>query len=112
MAYIVDLTLMMKHIFCFTQGKSPVTSRRLIKLAYRTYNKSGLQSRAHVMIADHVKDLNLVSPGAQDTTIDKIVEIINLSPITSAELSGLKASLESFDLSERDEPWDIPETSA
>jgi hypothetical protein len=112
MAYIVDLTLMMKHIFCLTQGKSSITSRRLINLAYRTYNKSGLQSRAHIMIAEHVKDLNLVGRGAQDTTFDKIVEIINLSPITSAELARLQATLESFDLSGPDEPWDVPETSA
>jgi hypothetical protein len=96
MAYIVDLTLMMEHIFCLAQGKNSIISRRLINLAYRTYNESGHQLRAHVMIADHVKDINLVSRGAQDTTIDKIVEIISLSPITSAELPRLKASLQSF----------------
>jgi hypothetical protein len=88
MAYIVDLTLMMEHIFCITQAKNSITSRRLIKLAYRAYNDSGLQSRAHFMIAEHVKDLNLVRPGAQDTTIAKIVEIIRLSPINLAELLG------------------------
>jgi hypothetical protein len=63
------------------------------------------------MIAEYAKDLNLIRRGAQDTTIDKIVEIIGLSPITSAELPGLKASLQSFDLSGPDEPWDVPETS-
>jgi hypothetical protein len=111
MAYIVDLTFMMQHIFCLTQGRSSVISRRLIKLAYTTYNKSDRQSEAHDRIAEHVKDLNLISRGAQDTTMDKIVEIIDLSPITSAELPGLKASLQSFDLSGPDEPWDVPETS-
>jgi hypothetical protein len=112
MAYIVDLTLMMEHIFCLTQGKSSIVSRRIIKIAYKLYNKSDLQSRAHTMIADHVKDLNLVGRGAQDTTVEKIVEIIRLSPITSAEVPGLKASLESVDLSGPNEPWDVPESSS
>jgi hypothetical protein len=111
MAYIVDLTLMMQHMFCLLQGKSSIISRRLINLAYRAYNKSSLQSRAHIMIAEHVERLNLVGRGAQDTTMDKIVEIIDLSPITSADVRELKARLASFELSGPDEPWDVPETS-
>jgi hypothetical protein len=64
-----------------------------------------------MMIADHVKNLTLVSRSSQDTTVEKIVEIIGLSLITSAEVARLKATLESFDLSGPDEPWDVPETS-
>jgi hypothetical protein len=105
MAYIVDLTLMMEHIFFLTQATSSTASRRLIKLAYRTY-KSSLQSTVHSRITQYIDDLNLISPGGKDTMIDKIVELIGPSPKNFAEL---KESLGSLDLSGPDEPWYDPD---
>jgi len=107
MAYIVNLTLMMEHIFFLTQETNSTVSRRLIKLAYRTY-QSSLQSTVHVKITQYVNDLTLIRPGAKDTTIDKIVELIGPSP---KNFTGLKERLGSLDLSGQDEPWDDPESS-
>jgi len=107
MAYIVDLTLMMERIFFLSQETNSPVSRRLIKLAYRTY-KSSLQSTVHVKITQYVNDLTLIRPGAKDTTIDKIVELIGPSP---KDFTGLKERLGSLDLSGQDEPWDDLESS-
>lgn len=105
MAYIIDLTLVMQHVFCLAQGKHSVTSRRLIKLAYNAYDKSDLKSKAHNMIEEHVNKTNTILPGARDTTMEKIVEIIELFRMDPAELSALQSRMGEFEVLGTDEPW-------
>ncbi|KIM19792.1 hypothetical protein M408DRAFT_30924 [Serendipita vermifera MAFF 305830] len=105
MAYIVDLTLVMQHIFVLVQGEDLATSCRVIKLACAAYNDSGLKSKAHTMIAEHVRSINTIKPGARDTTIDKIVEIIGLFQIDSADLSKPQVHSKDFQVSGQNERW-------
>lgn len=105
MAYTVDFTLVMQHIFILVRGEDLATSRRMIKLAYMAYNNSDLKSKAHIMIKDHAKNTNPIARGARDTTIDKIVEIISLFRIDSADLYGQQVQSGGFRVSEQDEPW-------
>ncbi|KIM30956.1 hypothetical protein M408DRAFT_327870 [Serendipita vermifera MAFF 305830] len=105
MAYIVDLTLVMQHIFVLVQGEDLPTTRRVIKLAYTAYNDSGLKSKAHTMITEHAKNINTIKPGARDMTIDKIVEIIGLFRIDSATLSNSQVHSDNFQVSGQEEPW-------
>jgi hypothetical protein len=102
MAYIIDLTLVMQHIFCLVQGEHSTTSRRLIKLAYNAYYKSSLKSKAHTMIEEHV---NRTSTILRDTTIEKIIEIIGLFTMDPTELSNLQSRLGEFEVLGTDEPW-------
>jgi hypothetical protein len=105
MAYIIDLTLVMQHIFCLVQGEHSTTSRRLIKLAYKAYYESDLKSKAHIMIEEHVNSTNTILPGARDTTIEKIIEIIGLFAMDPTDLSNLQSRLGEFEVSGTDEPW-------
>lgn len=105
-AYIVDLTLVMQHMFCLMQEEDSVASRRIIKLAFKAYNESDLKSIAHNMISEHVSSINAIRPGAKDTTIEKIIEIIGLFRMDPAELSDMQSRIGNVSNRGRaDEPW-------
>jgi hypothetical protein len=105
MAYIIDLTLVMQNIFWLSDGKHPA-SRRLIKIAFKAYLESNVKGEVHYKIAKHVKETRLYSPGARDSTLEKIIEIINCYRIDSAEMFALRGKLPSFDPAGGEEPWD------
>ncbi|KIM20816.1 hypothetical protein M408DRAFT_306341 [Serendipita vermifera MAFF 305830] len=105
MAYTVDFTLVMWHIFVLVGSEDLVISRRMIKLAYTAYNNSDLKTKAHLMINYHAKDTNPITRGARDTTVDKIDEIINLFRMDLADLSHLQVHSGEFQVPEQNEPW-------
>lgn len=106
MAYIIDLTLVMQNIFWISEGKHHI-SRRLIKLAFKAYLESETKGAVHRMVAHHVKEAKTFAPGTRDTTLDKIVEIIDLYRIESAEMWTLKGKIPPFDALGSDEPWEL-----
>jgi hypothetical protein len=105
MAYIVDLTLVMQNVFWLADGRGKI-SRRLIKVALKAYLDSEVKGDAHFMISEHVKKVNVASPGARDTTLEKITEILEKHRIQSEDMFKQKSQIGGFDISAPDEPWD------
>ena len=56
MAYIVDFTIIMLVIFRLVVNAGLPLSRRLIKVAFATYNSSVERRQVHNEIRDHVKE--------------------------------------------------------
>lgn len=108
MAYIIDLTLVMQIIFCLVEGKHP-TSRRLIKAAVGAYLESNFKDDVRNQIADHVKQTKIskiVSSGGQDTTLEKIIEIIkSYRPLDPDAMAALTGGIPWPSASGKDDPW-------
>jgi hypothetical protein len=105
MTYIVDLTLVMQNVFWLADGRGKI-SRRLIKVALSAYLESEVKGDAHFMISEHVKKVNVARPGARDTTLEKITEILEKHRIQSEDMFKQKSQIRGFDISALDEPWD------
>jgi hypothetical protein len=105
MAYIVDMTLIMQNIFWLIPDNSTLISRRVIKLAFMAYKESTVKAQIHSQIANFVERRNIIDRGNWDAALNKIVELINSSLISSSEMLVLKEKFKGFDIS-LDEPWD------
>jgi len=103
MTYIIDLTLVMQNVFWFQEVAHHPISRRLIKLAFTTYNNSDAKQFLHDEIEQHVKDRNVFS--GQDATFDKIVELIERYRVDSAEMFKHQDLIQGLNLDGDDEEW-------
>jgi len=103
MNYIVALTIIMEFIFVITTSTKNIVSRRLIKLALKTFHDSLERSTIHSEIKQHLNPL-----GAQfgrDAALAKITDLIKSNGIKLEEIEKVKGLMRNFD-SETDEPWD------
>jgi hypothetical protein len=112
MAYIVDLTLVMQNLFrlAVVDHRPPPITRRLIKLAFKTYEESPAKAQVHNAIRDHMKEAGFFDCAGQDGVLAKIVELIDVNRIESAEMHALKGSMGDIEFTEDDEPWDVGKT--
>jgi hypothetical protein len=105
MAYIIDLTLVMQNLFWLVAGDKHTVSRRLVKLAFRSYNESAMKAGAHHEIAEYVQGASVFDRADRDGALDKIVELINKHRIDSAEMFRLKDRIRDVENSGQDEAW-------
>lgn len=104
MAYIVDLTLVMRNIFWIVKGKRQA-SRRLIKLAFRAYFASDIRKMVHNSITKHVEQETLFSSKGSETILDTIADLIHQYTTNYDEFFELQ-DIMSCDVEGADEPWD------
>ncbi|KIJ35988.1 hypothetical protein M422DRAFT_782383 [Sphaerobolus stellatus SS14] len=113
MAYIINLTLVMQNIFwltTMTEGR-PIT-RRLIKLAFKSYQESREKTQVHNDLYEYVKQAGLIERAGRDGVLEKIEQLINRNRIDSAEMHSLKDRISGIDLLAEDEPWDVENDSS
>jgi hypothetical protein len=112
MAYIVDLTLVMQNLFrlAVVDHRPPPITRRLIKLAFKTYEESPAKAQVHNAIRDYMKEAGFFDCAGQDGVLAKIVELIDVNRVESAEMHALKGSMGDIEFTEDDEPWDVGKT--
>ncbi|KIJ27243.1 hypothetical protein M422DRAFT_784985 [Sphaerobolus stellatus SS14] len=113
LAYIVNLTLVMQNIFwltTMTEGH-PIT-RRLIKLAFKSYQESTEKTQVHNDLYEYVKQAGLIERAGRDSVLEKIEQLINRNRIDSAEMHSLKDRISGIDLRAEDEPWDVGSDSS
>jgi hypothetical protein len=112
MAYIIDLTLVMQNIFWLVviSGHTKI-SRRLIKLAFKSYAESAIKARVHVEIEKYIKAAGILDRGDRDNALAKVIELINDHRIESADMFKLRDRVGEFDTSGEDEPWDATESN-
>jgi hypothetical protein len=106
MAYIVDLTLIMQNVFWLVAIYRVPVSCRLVKLAYTAYKNSIVRSDVHEGIKEHVEGQSVLDRLHRDSTLRKIVELLDANCIDTAEMFGLKGDIGSVDFSGKDnESW-------
>lgn len=109
MAYIIDLTLVMQNLFWLVGIYRVPVSRRLIKLAAKAYEESEIRVQVHFEIEKHVEGATVLDRVHRDGALSKIVELIDLYRIDTAEMFELKDKIGVFDITGKDdEPWNIP----
>jgi hypothetical protein len=104
MAYIIDLTLVMQIIFCLADGKYP-TSRRLIKAAVKSYVDSNFKETMHNKVRNHVKEAKVYMSKTRDTTLEKIIDLVNSYPMNPDQMSALTGGISWPSTPAQDEPW-------
>ena len=100
MFYIVALTLIMQIIFAIaTTTTDNVVSRRLIKVALKTFCDSSQKHTIHSAIKE--------GPGfhfGRDAVLQKITELIESNRISPEDIDEIKTMMKDFDI-KKDEPW-------
>lgn len=112
MAYIIDLTLIMQNTFWLLEVSGQTTiSRRLIKLAFKSYTESTIKAQVHVGIEDYVRGAGVSGRG--DNALTEVIDLINLNRIESRDMVRLRDLVGEFVVSGDDEPWDaVPESNS
>ena len=103
MAYIVDLTIIMQVIFGLVVHARLHLSRRLIKLAFKTYSNSEERRKVHKAIKDHVERAGLLN---RDAALAKIIELIKEYQMKPESMEGLQSAVKSFENDEA-EDWGL-----
>ncbi|EDR00515.1 uncharacterized protein LACBIDRAFT_334152, partial [Laccaria bicolor S238N-H82] len=105
MAYIVDFTIIMQIIFGLVVNAQLHLTRRLIKLAFATYNCSLERRAVHNEIRDHVK---LAGRADRDAALAEMLRLIKNYQMNPEDMDKLQFTMgEGFD-NDEDEPWDVP----
>jgi hypothetical protein len=104
MAYIVDFTIIMQVIFGLVDNARLHLSRRLIKLAFTTYNNSRERIQVHIAIRDHVK---LARRTDRDAALAEMLRLIKDFQMKTEHMEKLQLAVEGYD-NDEDEPWDVP----
>jgi ribosomal 50S subunit-associated protein YjgA (DUF615 family) len=104
MAYIVDFTIIMQVIFGLVINARLRLSRRLIKLAFTTYNSSSERIQVHNGIRGHVKLAGRID---RDAALAMILQLIKDYQMKAEDMEELQLVMEGFDNGE-DEAWDVP----
>ncbi|KAE9387343.1 hypothetical protein BT96DRAFT_927670 [Gymnopus androsaceus JB14] len=112
MAYIIDLILIMQNIFWLVaiNGNTKI-SRRLTKLAFKSYAESAVKAQVHLEIENYVNGAGVLDRGDRDNALTKVIELLNRNRIESADMFKLEGRIGAFDASGEDEPWDITESN-
>jgi len=111
MAYIIDLTLVMQNLFWLVAIYRVPVSRRLVKLAAKAYEESEIRTQVHFEIEKHVEGAKVLDRVHRDGALGKIVELIDLYRIDTAEMFELKDKIGVFDITGKDdEPWNVPKS--
>ncbi|PVF91402.1 hypothetical protein CPB86DRAFT_792084 [Serendipita vermifera] len=95
----------MQNIFWLAEGNGKI-SRRLIKVAFSAYMVSEVKGEVHFLVEEHVKKVNMANPGARDTSLEQITEILTKHRIESKDMFEQKSQIKGFDMSAPDEAWD------
>ena len=103
MAYIVDFTIIMQVIFGFVVHARLHLSRRLIKLAFKTYSNSEERSKVHKAIKDHVERAGLLN---RDAALAKIIELIEEYQMKPESMEELQSAVKTFENDEA-EDWGL-----
>ena len=103
MAYIVDFTIIMQVIFGLVVNARLRLSRRLIKLAFATYNNSLERIQVHTGIRDHVK---LAGRTDRDAALAEMLRLIKNYQMKNEDMDKLQLAMEVFNNVE-DESWDV-----
>ena len=103
MAYIVDFTIIMQVIFGFVVHARLHLSRRLIKLAFKTYSNSEERRKVHKAIKDHVERAGLLN---WDAALAKIIELIKEYQMKPESRKELQSAVERFE-NDEDEAWGV-----
>lgn len=102
MIYIVALTLIMQNVFAITTSTENFVTRRLIKLAIKTF----LTSRQREIISSIKEYTQRPGNYGRDSIVQKMTELIKLksNQISPEELAKIKTMLKDFEVMP-DEPW-------
>ena len=103
MAYIVALTLIMQIIFAISTTTKNVVSRRLIKVALKTFIDSPQRVNIHSAIKQHCSQY-LAAPFGRDAALQKITELIESNMISDDDMAKIKSIMKDVNVS-NDEPW-------
>ena len=99
MAYIVDFTIIMQIIFGLMVHARLRLSRRLIKLAFKTYSNSEERSTVHKEIKNHAERAGQLK---RDAALAKIIELIKEYQMKFESMEELQAK--TFENND-DEDW-------
>ena len=103
MAYIVDFTIIMQIIFGLMVNARLRLSRRLIKLAFKTYSDSEGMSKVHKEIKEHVKK---AARFGRDAALEKIIQLIKDYQWKPESMEELQSAMKTFKNNE-DEDWGL-----
>ena len=106
MAYIVDFTIIMQVIFGLVVNARLRLTRRLIKLAFATYNSSVERRQVHNEIRDHVK---LAGRTDRDAALAEMLRLVKKYQMKTVDMDKLHFMMEEGFDNVEDEPWDVPE---
>ena len=103
MAYIVDFTIIMQIIFGLMVNARLRLSRRLIKLAFKTYSDSEGMSKVHKEIKEHVKK---AARFGRDAALEKTIQLIKDYQLKPESMEELQSAMKTFKNNE-DEDWGL-----
>jgi hypothetical protein len=107
MAYTIDLTLIMQNLFWMVEIHNMPVSRRLVKFAFATYQKSRVKTQVHIDIKKYADGTNILDRVNRDGVIGKIFGLIDAYRIHPAEMFEQRNVFAGFDVNDKgDEPWD------
>ncbi|KAG1873143.1 hypothetical protein F4604DRAFT_1681199 [Suillus subluteus] len=107
MEYIIDLTLVLQTLYLLSENQE--LSRRVIKLAVKSYHDSPMSGGVHNRIQEYDRQLTFRKHADRDS-LDQLIELLQSCSISAKEVSDLRGSLPTVDLL-LDEPWDVVEKS-
>jgi len=106
MAYLVDLTLVMQNIFWLISIRRVPVSRRIVMLGFKAYKESIVMSDIHEEIKKHVEGQKVFGRSRRDSTLSKVIELLNGNRINTVEMFELKKDIGYVDfLGEDEESW-------
>ena len=91
MAYIVDFTIIMLVIFRLVVNAKLRLSRRLINLAFTTYDNSIKRRQVHKEIRDHLKEAGHAD---RDAALAKMLELIKNYQMNTEDMDKLQFVME------------------
>jgi hypothetical protein len=96
MIYTVALTIIMQNVFAFTTSTENVVTRRLIKLAIKTF----LESRQQEIISSIKDYTQRLRNYGRDSIVQKMTELIKLesNEISPQKLAEIKTQLRDFEI--------------
>jgi len=103
MTYIVALTLIMQIIFVLTTSTENVVSRRLVKLAVKTFIHSPELEQIHSAIKQHLLEHRVPSFG-RNAALQCITKLIESNRIPLDDIAKIKIEMRGVD-TRVDEPW-------
>jgi len=103
MTYIVALTLITQIIFLLTTSTENIVSRRLVKLAVKTFIHSPELEKIHSAIKQHLQ--RPVAPFGRNAALQCITELIEANPMSSDDMAKIKDMMKGFDIRD-DELWE------
>ncbi|KAG2124758.1 hypothetical protein BD769DRAFT_1606884 [Suillus cothurnatus] len=101
MKYIIDLTLVLQTLVLVAGNQE--LSRKVIKLAVKSYHESPMSREVHNRIQEHDRQLTLWQCANRDS-LDQLVALLQSYDISAEEVSSLRGRLPDVDLSS-DKPW-------